>query len=143
MCNNCCLRCISCGNVADTCVQRTVEHGGAPPTCVASTVWAAGKCKFNASPDIHSHASNVPALCHRRTCDAGDAAATYLLCSERACHAPCRQVVVRFGASEARRRQDTCAAGTVAAELFSDPNQPQEMQNLKFNSATAPDTQEP
>ena len=26
VCNNCCVRCISCGNVADTCVQRTAVH---------------------------------------------------------------------------------------------------------------------
>ena len=64
-------------------------HGGAPPTCVAGTVWAAGKCKFNASRDLDSRASNVRARCHQRT---RDAAAAYLLCSERACHAPCRHV---------------------------------------------------
>ena len=44
---------------------------------------AAGKCKFNASRDLNSRASNVRARCHRRTCDAEDAAAAYLLCSER------------------------------------------------------------
>ena len=26
VCNNCCVRCVSCGNVADTCVQRTAVH---------------------------------------------------------------------------------------------------------------------
>ena len=26
VCNNCCGRCVSCGNVADTCVQRTAVH---------------------------------------------------------------------------------------------------------------------
>ena len=31
------------------CVSLPQWHGAAPPTCVASTVWAAGKCKFNAS----------------------------------------------------------------------------------------------
>ena len=50
---------------------------------------------------------------------------------------------VRFGASEARRSQGTCVAGTVTAESLSDPNQPQETQNLRRNSAAAPDTQEP
>ena len=67
-------------------------HGGAPPTCVVGTVCLAGKCKFNASRDIDSRASNVRARCHRRTRDAEEAAAAYLLCSERACHAPCRHV---------------------------------------------------
>ena len=26
VCNNCCVRCVSCRNVADTCVQRTAVH---------------------------------------------------------------------------------------------------------------------
>ena len=26
VCNNCCVRCVSCGKVADTCVQRTAVH---------------------------------------------------------------------------------------------------------------------
>ena len=26
VCNNCCVRCVSCGNVADTCMQRTAVH---------------------------------------------------------------------------------------------------------------------
>ena len=55
----------------------------------------------------------------------------------------CGIFCVWFGASEARRPQETCVAGTVAAESLSDPNQPQETQNLKRNSAAAPDTQEP
>ena len=33
------------------CVCVPQWHGAAPPTCVAGTVWAAGKCKFNASRD--------------------------------------------------------------------------------------------
>ena len=55
----------------------------------------------------------------------------------------CGIFCVRFGASEARRPQETCVASTVAAESLSDPNQPQETQNLRRNSAAAPDTQEP
>ena len=55
----------------------------------------------------------------------------------------CRIFCVRFGASEARRPQETCVAGTVVAESLSTPNQPQETQNLRRNSAAAPDTQEP
>ena len=55
----------------------------------------------------------------------------------------CGIFCVRFGASEARRPQETCVAGTVAAESLSDLNQPQETQNLRHNSAAAPDTQEP
>ena len=50
---------------------------------------------------------------------------------------------VRFGALEARRPQEMCVAGTVAAESLSHPNQPQETQNLRRNSVAAPDTQEP
>ena len=55
----------------------------------------------------------------------------------------CGIFCVRFGASEARRPQETCVAGTVAAESLSDPDQPQETQNLRRTPAAAPDTQEP
>ena len=34
------------------CVSVPQWHGAAPPTCVASTVWAASKCKFNASRSV-------------------------------------------------------------------------------------------
>ena len=52
----------------------------------------------------------------------------------------CGIFCMRFRASEARRPQETCVAGTVAAESPSDPNQPQETQHLRRNSAAAPDT---
>ena len=55
----------------------------------------------------------------------------------------CGIFCVRFGASEARWPQETGVAGTVAAESLSDPNQPQETQNLRRNAAAAPNTQKP
>ena len=59
-----------------------------------------------------------------------------------------RAFAVGFSAGDSVRRrhggpQETCVAGTVAAESLLDPNQPQETQNLRRNSTAAPGTQEP
>ena len=40
VCNNCCVRCISCRNLADTCVQRTAVH-----------LWRALAVRFGRSPN--------------------------------------------------------------------------------------------
>ena len=122
---------------------------------VISSLYALGGEDMSVSATHESGAFNTPAPCHWGT-DTHTAVRTRgRWHGERTLKVPRRHGVSTLNVPSlwdflrailcvgARRPQETYVAGTVAAESLSDPNQPQETQNLRRNSAAAPDTQEP